>query len=128
MIAGMTGLMDLVAKVVKHSNPLWHLTEVYFLCLGIGLLVSLPSIGRYLVDKMSGNEVETRNEVETGCDWPEIAMGYERTLAYVLALSAVYSDWCLAIMLDNLVGVPSSDNLVFYWTYFVAKRLAMLSW
>jgi hypothetical protein len=113
MIAGMTGLMDLVAKVVKHSHPLLYLTVTFYSFIGGGLIANFVSTCGYLQGKASEFEVMTTLEC---------------TLVYVLVLSALYSDWCLAVMLHNLVGVPSSDNLVFYWTYFVAKRLTMLSW
>jgi hypothetical protein len=42
-------------------------------------------------------------------------------------LSALYADWVLGCIAENLVGAPSSDNAMFYWTYFFAKRLPMLS-
>ncbi|KAK3362566.1 hypothetical protein B0T25DRAFT_8905 [Lasiosphaeria hispida] len=43
------------------------------------------------------------------------------------ALIALYTDWVLAALAGDWVGVPSSDNQVFYWTYFAAKRLPMIS-
>ena len=42
-------------------------------------------------------------------------------------LGAIYSDWILAAIAENLVGIPSSDNMILYWTYFIAKRLPLLS-
>ena len=50
------------------------------------------------------------------------------TSSIFITLSALYSDWCLGLMLGDLRGVPSSDNAPLYWTYFAAKRLSMLSW
>jgi len=43
------------------------------------------------------------------------------------ALIALYTDWVLAALAGDWVGVPSSDNQVFYWTYFAAKRLPIIS-
>ncbi|KAK0716013.1 hypothetical protein B0H67DRAFT_465469, partial [Lasiosphaeris hirsuta] len=43
------------------------------------------------------------------------------------ALIALYTDWVLAALAGDWVGVPSSDNQVFYWAYFAAKRLPMIS-
>ncbi|KAF8248848.1 hypothetical protein K440DRAFT_507730, partial [Wilcoxina mikolae CBS 423.85] len=43
------------------------------------------------------------------------------------ALSALYSDWVLAGLAGNLIGVPSSDNTILYFAYFAAKRLPFFS-
>jgi hypothetical protein len=53
--------------------------------------------------------------------------GTSITAAAVVALGVLYSDWILGAIAGNLVGFPSSDNLVLYWIYFVAKRLPLLS-
>lgn len=42
-------------------------------------------------------------------------------------LGAIYSDWILAAIAGNLAGIPSGDNVILYWTYFVVKRLPLLS-
>jgi len=42
-------------------------------------------------------------------------------------LGAIYSDWILAAIAENLVGIPSSDNAILYWAYFAVKRLPLLS-
>jgi hypothetical protein len=42
-------------------------------------------------------------------------------------LGAIYSDWILGAIAENLVGMPSSDNMVLYWSYFIVKRLPLLS-
>jgi hypothetical protein len=49
------------------------------------------------------------------------------TMAGITA--AFYSDWILAAIAgDGWAGTPSDDNAIFYYTYFAAKRLPMLSW
>jgi hypothetical protein len=115
MMAGVTGLMDLVSKVAKHSHPLLYLTISFYLIIGASSIVSFISmiVICYWRGGVSGNYIKG---------------GFALTVAFFLVLSALYSDWCLGIMLDNLLGVPSGDKSVFYWTYFVAKRLTMLSW
>jgi hypothetical protein len=40
---------------------------------------------------------------------------------------AMYGDWVLGIMADNLLGTPSGDSAILYWPYFILKRLTMLS-
>ena len=42
-------------------------------------------------------------------------------------LAVLYSDWLLGAIAGDLAGVPSSDNAVLYWIYFVAKRLPLAS-
>jgi len=43
-------------------------------------------------------------------------------------LAAFYSDWILgAIAQHGWSGAPSGDNIWLYWSYFVAKRLLLVS-
>jgi hypothetical protein len=42
-------------------------------------------------------------------------------------LPALYSDWVLAGLANNIIGVPSSDNRVLYIAYLVAKRFPFFS-
>lgn len=44
--------------------------------------------------------------------------------------AVIYSDWALAIIAGNLVGIPDGNNFLVYilfWSYFVAKRLPFFS-
>ncbi|KAF8153207.1 hypothetical protein B0H34DRAFT_800435 [Crassisporium funariophilum] len=50
------------------------------------------------------------------------------SLLVLLALLSFLGDWALGLIMGNLVGVPTDDNSTFYWTYFIAKRLTLLSW
>jgi hypothetical protein len=53
--------------------------------------------------------------------------------AWLWGIAAALIGWgCLgaiyrAAIAENLVGIPSSDNAILYWTYFVAKRFSLLS-
>jgi hypothetical protein len=49
------------------------------------------------------------------------------TLGIVGILAALYSDWVLAGLAGNLIGMPSSDNSLLYFGYFAAKRLPFFS-
>jgi len=115
MMAGMTGLMNLVAKVAKDIPELLDITIAFYMIIGASLIVSIVSM--VIICYWGGGVPEK-----------VVATGFAVTLALFLVCSVLYSDWCLGIMLDNLVGVPSSDKSTLYWTYFVAKRLTMLSW
>lgn len=114
-MAGVIGLMDLVRRVARHSPKLLDLTVAFYLIIGASSIISCIVM---IVIYYRGGGV-LKNYVKGG---------FALTLIFFLVLSALYSDWCLGIMLDNLVGVPSGDKSIFYWTYFVAKRLTMLSW
>ena len=45
----------------------------------------------------------------------------------VTLLFALYSDWALAAVARDNLGMPTSANAPVYWCYLVAKRLPMLS-
>ncbi|KAF8153198.1 hypothetical protein B0H34DRAFT_800428 [Crassisporium funariophilum] len=115
MIAGMVGLMDLVVKVARYIPEIQNLTIAFYLIVGASLIVSILSM--IIICYWGGGAPEK-----------VAATGFAVTLALFIVLSAFYSDWCLGIMLDNLLGTPSSDSSAFYWTYFIAKRLTMFSW
>ncbi|KAH9474788.1 hypothetical protein JR316_0013253 [Psilocybe cubensis] len=114
MVAGMIGLMSLVVKVTDRSETVLGLTIAFYSVVGASLVVGIISmiLTCYLGSGESGKVAAT---------------GFLVTIALFIVLSAFYSDWCLGIMLDNLLGTPSSDNSGFYWTYFIAKRLTMFS-
>ena len=70
------------------------------------------------------------------CCWPERWVGPGLIGAFVVSIivfyvgAVIYSDWALAVIAHNIVGVPDGNNAkiaVIYWTYFAAKRLPMLS-
>ncbi|KAI5843589.1 hypothetical protein BZA05DRAFT_439186 [Tricharina praecox] len=42
-------------------------------------------------------------------------------------IAALYSDWILAGLAENLIGVPSGDVAPLYFAYFAAKRLPIFS-
>jgi len=115
MVAGMVGLMSLVTKVASQSAGLLGLTIAFYSVIGASLVVGVISM---MIICWQGG----------GAPGKVAATGFLVTLTMFIVLSAFYSDWCLGIMLDNLLGTPTSDNSGFYWTYFVAKRLTMFSW
>jgi len=115
MIAGMSGLMSLVAKTADKIPQVLGLTLAFYAIVGASLIVSILSM--MIICWWGGGS--PGKVALTGC---------VVTLALFIVLSAFYSDWCLGLMLDNLWGTPSSDKSAFYWTYFVAKRLSMFSW
>jgi hypothetical protein len=46
-------------------------------------------------------------------------------VAGVGIVGAWYNDWILAAIAENYSGLPSSDNAVLYWGYFIAKKIPL---
>jgi hypothetical protein len=115
MIAGMSGLMNLVKHNEGHKGVV-TITCGFYLIVGLGLLFFVGGTCGALCPGGGKDSLE--------------AAGLCLGIAFVAfsALSVFYSDWVLGMMTTNLVGLPSSDSSVFYWTYFISKRLPMLSW
>jgi hypothetical protein len=55
------------------------------------------------------------------------ALGPVASIGMVGILFALYSDFAIGAIAGNMAGVPSSDNAVLYWGYFIIKRLPILS-
>jgi hypothetical protein len=115
MIAGMSGLMSLVSKTADKIPQVLGLTLAFYAIVGASLIISILTM--MIICWWGGGS--PGKVALTGC---------VVTLTLFIVLSAFYSDWCLGLMLNNLLGTPSSDKSAFYWTYFVAKRLSMFSW
>ncbi|KAF8653569.1 hypothetical protein AX16_003879 [Volvariella volvacea WC 439] len=117
MITGMTGLMSLVVQNWEDRG-VYKLTIGFYTIVGFGLVFGLlVGIIAALADESSA----TVNILASGAG--SLTMG----TIYFTVLAAFYSDWALGMMTDNIVGTPSSDTASFYWTYWIAKRLPMLS-
>ena len=107
MVAGMTGLISLVSYHLNFNNPL----KILSYCM-LGVFSVIFGGSRFLFDGK-----------------PQDIFIRTMALSFVafMFLAALYSDWALGLMTDNLIGTPSKDNSAFYWTYWVAKRLTMFS-
>lgn len=108
MIIGLVGLGSVISAVAFYPpvyHPLTKLIAGFFVTIGILVLFSLLqiSIGSTKVFAITG-------------------------LFVIVSLTTFFGDWALGLILDNMSGAPSHDNAAVYWTYFVAKRLTLLSW
>ncbi|KIM41597.1 hypothetical protein M413DRAFT_411491 [Hebeloma cylindrosporum] len=112
---GMSGLMNLVSKTADKSRGVLGLTIAFYISVGASFIVGV--IYTIILNWQGGENA--RKAAKTGC---------AVTFGLFIVLSAFYSDWCLGLMLNNIAGTPTSDNWIFYWAYFVAKRTTMLSW
>jgi len=117
MIAGMSGLMNLVMHSEGHRGVL-KITAAFCIIVGIGLIPFIRGV------------FEAENEDITDF-WErcgQLIVGLGWMFVTFTILSVFYSDWVLGMMTTNLVGLPTGDSSVFYWTYFISKRLPMFSW
>jgi hypothetical protein len=112
----MSGLMNLVKHNEGHKGVV-AITYGFYLIVGIGLLFFACG---------------TCGALCGGGIICSVGASLSLGVAFVTfsALSVFYSDWVLGMLTTNLVGLPStsSDSSVFYWTYFISKRLPMFSW
>lgn len=115
MIAGMSGLMNLVKHSEGHKGVL-KITIGFYIIVGLGLVTFLFGVCRATYEEDTSGWVGFSF---AGLGW---------AFATFSLLAVFYSDWVLGMMTTNLVGLPSKDSSVFYWTYFISKRLPMFSW
>jgi len=114
VIAGMAGLLSLVAETINSNHNIMIVTAVFgavtlAAALLVGIIVCCLSLESSV--RIIGSGL-TSLFVILGC------FG---------VLGAFYSDWILAAIAENMSGTPSPDNAALYWSYFVAKRLPFFS-
>lgn len=106
VVVGMTGLMSIVWQT-RHDLQIVQVTAAFgSVTLFIMLVCSCVCCCSFLSAKHTSRNV--------------LAVFF----TFVLVCS-LYSDWILGVIAGSLIGVPSGDNSVLYWTYFAAKRLPL---
>ncbi len=109
MIAGMVGLMSLV-KNDWEDESVEKLTIAFYTVIGFFAFCTLYRRLHHKDDSMG--EAGSR----------ALLVG----ISLFCVLAALYSDWALGVMSHNLLGVPSPEIVVLWWTYFIIERLTML--
>ncbi|TFK69619.1 hypothetical protein BDN72DRAFT_767720 [Pluteus cervinus] len=122
-LLGWAGLISLLAK---H----WSVARGHFLALTISwsaVMIILAFCFQCDAENTTPDAGPDPGSIKARQDevYNQCSLGITKSIAF---LPALYCDWALGIMTGNLVGVPTEDNSVFYWTYFVCKRLTMFSW
>jgi len=107
MIAGFSGLISLVIENWKGHPKLHIITYVFGGVLGFCVLLFCL----FMLDGVAEGLAAA------------VGLGF----ATFAALAALYGDWALGAMTDNLLGTPSGDSSGLYWSYFILKRLTMFS-
>jgi len=121
MIAGMAGLMSLIIQN-RHDSGVMNLTIGFYTVIGFGVII----FGAGLFQKFAQDKSKLDEKEGNVLLWGLGGFAFSSTAFTVLA--AFFGDWALGMMTHNLVGLPSGDNSILFWTYFVAKRLTMFTW
>ncbi|KAK4214913.1 hypothetical protein QBC37DRAFT_313340 [Rhypophila decipiens] len=116
-VVGFIGIASLVKGSIGHNTELKIITYVFAAAAGVVTVATMICAmvvypdQRCLVSNIFGS----------------FLFGGMCCLVVLTVLFALYSDWVLGALADDLTGVPSQDVLVFYLIYFLAKRLPMFS-
>ncbi|KAK0730252.1 hypothetical protein B0H67DRAFT_446995, partial [Lasiosphaeris hirsuta] len=129
-IVGFVGIMELVKENIASNSQLKIITGVLG---GVALALILADACIYWMPPRSRSLY--RPDSNTGRVVARIAARIAgqflsivgASLLVMTLLFAFYSDWALAALAGDIAGQPTRDNAVFYWLYFAAKRLPMLS-
>lgn len=128
-VVGFVGVMHLVRNNFASNNRLRIITYAFAGVAGFPFALALIIAAVVEVAKMCRRSRSERQSISKGIG-DVLATSFGMVIGlmiFVAALFSFYVDWVLAALADDLVGYPSSENAVFYWTYFAAKRLPMLS-
>lgn len=113
LIVGMVGLVALVVEVWPTNMDVRYITYVFGgTCSAAILLITISFWIRSACD-------HDDDDMGTVC---MVAPAVTAAFA-VVVLGVFYSDWILGAVANNLAGFPSSDIMLLYWTYFVAKKV-----
>jgi hypothetical protein len=107
MIAGFSGLISLIIQNWSGHPKLHIITYVFSGVLGFCVLLFCLFMLEGFADGLA----------------TALALGF----ATFAMLAALYGDWALGAMTDNLLGTPSGDSSGLYWSYFILKRFTMFS-
>ncbi|KAK0745747.1 hypothetical protein B0T18DRAFT_302354, partial [Schizothecium vesticola] len=118
-IGALIGLVGVANLVRLNFADIWQLRTITYVF--VGVLVGMPLLAMILYF-CGARETNGFVGVLSGIGWTVFV-----TFVLLTFLIALYTDWVLAALAGDWVGVPSSDNAAFYWTYFAAKRLSILS-
>ncbi|KAF8242305.1 hypothetical protein K440DRAFT_565706 [Wilcoxina mikolae CBS 423.85] len=116
-IIGCIGLAPLVI-VSYNDNVVVMRTTVIFGYTGMSAAVMILFAGGIIGHIMGESSKQL---------WKKIFLPFACIGVTLGAFTAFYSDWILAGLAENLIGVPTGDNAVLYFLYFAAKRLSIFS-
>jgi len=107
MLAGFVGLISLIVQNWPVANKKLHLVvQIFGAPLSVGLMVMALSI--------------------ICCKWKNASKVVGIGVRIFLIVTVLFGDWALGAMANNLLGVPTSDQTLYY-LYWFSKRLTMFS-
>jgi len=121
-VGALIGLVGVANLVRLNFMDIWQLRTITYVFAGVLVGMPLLALLIYFCGASAGQQTNGFVGVVSGLGWSVFV-----TFVFLTFLFALYTDWVLAALAGDWVGVPSSDNAAFYWTYFAAKRLSILS-
>ncbi|KAF8248016.1 hypothetical protein K440DRAFT_681310 [Wilcoxina mikolae CBS 423.85] len=131
IFVGLTGLISLVINSWGERIRIVILASEIFggITIGVGGLAGVLAVVFYYLDKADEQSSDAQRRKRRGLKF--LGGGALVVFGVLLVacgfLAALYSDWVLAGLAGNLIGVPSKDNSALYYAYFAAKRLPFFS-
>jgi hypothetical protein len=121
-IVGMVGLCSLLYTTFRQDQTIRNLTYGFGVAMAIiPIMVAIYWFQHHL------NLKETGRRVYMSAFWHTLGGAFLAFIAVFGFFSSLYSDLVLGKIADNLTGLPSQDFAPLYWTWFIAKRLPLLS-
>jgi hypothetical protein len=117
-VVGIVGLFRIVHETFAENKAVRILTLVLvgLIALGIGTVVLVVLVMSCVSDDFNFVEAVLASQISWGI-----------AIAALVVIAVFFSDWILAAVEGNWVGVPSGNYEIVYWLYFAAKRLPMFS-
>jgi hypothetical protein len=121
IVVGFVGLVPLVKQ--SWSNHTIGIITYVFGGVIVGLGIAIVAYSTYNdPQKGDGGLLFCSGGITMSWFW-----GLSTCIGVWGVLGVLYSDWILGCIAEDLAGLPSSDNAILYWTYFIAKRLPLFS-
>ena len=127
-VVGFVGVMNIVGKNLATNNLLRVVTGAFGGAV-LGIVLVGAGIGYCFVSSGSSSNSGRSTGLFGKLSKLGLTVAATAVVAIVVltVLFAFYTDWALAALAGDIIGRPSSENAAFYWLYFAAKRLPMLS-
>jgi hypothetical protein len=118
LIGGLAGLFSLVVQTIHMNYNVLIITAVFGSVLAAAIVLFW-----FIILFWTWDEIESKTGGGFLSGLGAVVVG----AAGMGLMGALYSDWILAAIANNMTGVPTSDNAVLYYIYFAAKRLTLFS-
>jgi hypothetical protein len=127
-VVGLVGVINLAIEVFTHIPNVQLITKVFGAVAGTPLLGVLAFYAGAVLFKYGSYYLRFDHELDWSSSfWHSGLLLTFWGVVWFGALGIMYCDWVLAAIAGNWWGIPSGEIALLYWTYFMFKRLPMLS-